>query len=45
MLIIGGSRSGKTDALLNLIKAQDNDNLIAKIHLYAKDLNENNISF
>ena len=40
MLIIGGSRSGKTNALLNLIKEQDNGNLIDKICLYAKDLNK-----
>ena len=30
MLIIGGSGSEKTNALLNLIKEQDNDNLIYK---------------
>ena len=40
MLIIGGSGSGKTNALLNLIKEQDSDSLIHKIYLYAKDLNE-----
>ena len=40
MLIIGGSGSGKTNVLLNLIKEQDSDNLIDKIYLYAKDLNE-----
>ena len=40
MLITGGSGSGKTNALLNLIKKQDNYNLIDKIYLYAKDLNE-----
>ena len=45
MLIIGGSRSGKTNALLNLIKEEDSDNLIDKIYLYAKDLNEQNINF
>ena len=39
-LIIGGSGSGKTNALLNLIKEQDSDSLIEKIYLYAKDLNE-----
>ena len=39
MLIIGPSGSGKTNALLDLIQ-QDNDNLIDKIHLYAKDLSE-----
>ena len=32
MLIIGGSGSGKTSALLNLIKEQDSDNLIDKIY-------------
>ena len=37
MLIIGGYRSGKTNALLNLIKEQDP---VDKIYLYAKDLNE-----
>ena len=40
ILIIGGSGSGKTNALLNSIKEQNNDNLIDKIYLYAKDLNE-----
>ena len=40
MLITGSSGSGKTNALLNLIKKQDNGNLIGKIYLYAKDLNE-----
>ena len=37
MLIIGPSGSGKTNALLNLIQ-RDNNNLIDKIYLYAKDL-------
>ena len=40
ILIIGGSGSGKTNALFNLIKEQDNDNLIDKIYLHAKDLNQ-----
>ena len=40
MLIIGSSGSGKTNALLNLIKEQDSDNFTDKIYLYAKDLNE-----
>ena len=40
MLIIGPSRSGKTNALLNLIQKPDNDSLIDKIYLYAKDLSE-----
>ena len=43
MLIIGGSR--KTDALLYLIKEQDSDNLIDKIYLYAKHLNEPKYQF
>ena len=37
ILIIGGSGSGKTNALLNLISQQDD---IGKIYLYAKDLSE-----
>ena len=40
ILILIGSGSGKTNTLLNLIKKQDSDNLIDKIYLYAKDLNE-----
>ena len=42
ILIIGGSESGKTNALLNLIKEQDD---IDKIYLYAKDLSEPNYEF
>ena len=42
LLIIGGSGSGKTNALLNLIKEQDN---IDKIYLYAKDLSETKYKF
>ena len=34
ILIVGGSGSGKTDALLNLINNQPN---IEKIYLYAED--------
>ena len=45
MLIIGGSGSGKTNALLNLVKEQDNDILIDKIYLYAKDSNEPKYQF
>ena len=45
MLIIGGSGSGKTNVLLNLVKEQDNDILIDKIYLYAKDLNEPKYQF
>ena len=37
ILITGGSGSGKTNALLYLIKEQDN---IDKMYLYAKDLGE-----
>ena len=37
ILIIGGSGSGKTNALINLINEQ---NGIGKIYLYARDLNE-----
>ena len=44
MLIIRGSGSGKTNALLNLTKQQDSDSLIDKIYLYARDLNENELT-
>ena len=42
ILIIGASGSGKTNALLNLIKQQDGDDysIIDKINLYVKDPNE-----
>ena len=40
IFIIGGSGSGKANTLLNLIKEQDNDHLIDKIYLYAKDLSK-----
>ena len=39
MLIIGTSKSRKTNALLDLIQ-QDNNNLIDKIYLHSKDLSE-----
>ena len=42
ILIIGGSGSGKTNALLNLISEQDN---IDKICLYGKDLSEPKYEF
>ena len=49
MLITGSSGSGKTNALLNLIQwnciQQDNDNIIDKIYLYAKDLSEPKYQF
>ena len=41
-MIIGGSGSGKTNAVLNLIKEQDD---IDKIYLYAKDLSERKYEF
>ena len=39
MIMIGGTRSGKTNALLNLIKKQEDDDysIIDKICLCAKD--------
>ena len=40
VLIVGGSESGKTNALLQLTKEQNSDNHIDKIYLYAKDLNK-----
>ena len=42
IIIIGGSRSGKTNALLNLINKQND---IDKIYLYAKDLSEPKYEF
>ena len=39
-MIIGGSGSGKTNTLPNLIKEQDYHDVIDKIYLYAKDLSE-----
>ena len=43
MLIIGPSGSGKTNSLLNLIQ-QDN-NIIDKIYLYVKELEEPKYQF
>ena len=45
ILIIGGSGSGKTNTLLNLIKEQDNRDVIDKIYLYSKDLNKAKYQF
>ena len=45
ILIIGGSGSGKTNELTNLIKEQDYNDVIDKIYLYAKDLNEPKYQF
>ena len=41
-MIIGGSGSGKTNTLLNLIKEQSD---IAKVYLYEKDLSEPKYEF
>ena len=45
ILIIGGSGSGKTNALLNLIKEQVYRDVIDKIYLYARDLNKPKYQF
>ena len=44
ILIMGGTGSGKPNALLNLTKELD-DNSFDKIYLYAKDLNEPKYQF
>ena len=44
-MIIGGSGSGKTNTLLNLIKEQDYHDVIDKIYLYAKGLSEPKYKF
>ena len=41
----GGSGSGKTNVLLNLIKEQHSESLIDKIYLYAKELSEPKCQF
>ena len=40
ILIIGGSGSGKRNTLTNLINEQDYCDVIDKIYLHARDLNE-----
>ena len=45
ILITGGSLSGKTNALHNLIKEQYDDELIDDIYLYAKDLSKPKYEF
>ena len=45
ILIIVGSGSGKTNALINLINEQDNCDFIDKIYLYAKDLSKPKYQF
>ena len=45
ILIIGGSGSGKTNKLLNLIKEQDYHDVIDNIYLYARDISEPNYEY
>ena len=45
IFIIGDSGSGKTNTLNNLISVQDYNDVIDKIYLYAKDLNEPKYQF
>ena len=45
IIVIGGSGSGKTNALLNFIKEQDNRDVIDKIYQYARDLSETKYQF
>ena len=45
ILIIGASGSRKTNALLNLIKEQDNFKVMDKVYLYAKDLSKPKYKF
>ena len=45
MRIIRPSGSGKTNALLNLIQKQENNSLIDKIYLYAKNVSEPKYQF
>ena len=44
-MIIGGSGSGKRNILINFINEQDYKDVIDKIYLYAKDLNEPKYQF
>ena len=43
--MIDGSGSGKTNTLLNLIKEQDNRDVIDKIYMYVRDFNEPKYQF
>ena len=45
IIISGGSGSGKTNILLNLIKEQDYHDVIDKIYLYPRDLNKPKYQF
>ena len=45
IIIIGGSGSGKINTLLNLIKEQGYNDVIDKIFLYVRDLNEPKYQF
>ena len=40
IIIIGGSGSGETNTLLNLIQERNYHDVIDKIYLYPKDLSE-----
>ena len=44
-MTIGGSGSGKTNTLINLIKEQNYNDVIDKTYLYAKDLNKPKYQF
>ena len=45
IIIIGGSGSGKTNTMLNLIKEQDYHDVIDKTYLHARDLSEPKYQF
>ena len=45
IIITNDSGSGKTNALLNLIKEQDKHDVIDKIYLYTRDLKEPKYQF
>ena len=45
ILIIGGPGSGKTNALINLIREQDKGDVIDKMYLYARNLNKPKYQF
>ena len=45
IIINDGSGSGKTNTLLNLIKGQDNRDVIDKSYLYPRDLSKSKYQF
>ena len=45
IIIIGGSGSGKTNTMLNLIKEQDYHDVIDKTYLHARDLSDPKYQF